>query len=700
MKITRRSLLWTLLSWIVPTLTKSQYDKEKERKRKYASDRAAVGRDVAPIPRIVNLARRRAALKSFRFFCEIYFPHVFSLKWSDDHLTVLRQISQAVLAREAGGRFALAMPRGNGKTMLCDVAVIWAVLTGRHRFVMLFAASQKAAIRRLGAIKKHLRTNRLLGEDFPEVTHPIRGLQNIANRAKGQTYLGLTTDIAWNQDEIVFPTIPHSQSSGVILRVAGLDAEFRGANETDATGKPLRPTLAVVDDPQTDESARSLTQCDDRERRIKGGILGLEGPDHRITVIMPCTVIYPGDLASRFLDRKKNPTWRGILTKLLYEFPTNMKLWETWWELYTQSLEAGGDGVEADAYLQANANEMHEGAKPAWPERKPGCRSAVEYAMRLYFEDPRAFASEYQNEPLDEGGDDGRLTEDGLRHRSNNHKPGIVPAETKHLVAHVDLHDKAFYFAVVAWEEHFRGHLVTYGTYPDQKRPYFNLTSARRTIARQHPRLTLEGRLYAALTVICHELLEREWPVDGGGVMKLERLGIDAMWGDSTDTVYRFARQSPHSANIRPMHGAYRGASRDPLVGPHRKRKRGEIAGDQWLIPPPNPIRHITFDSNYWKSKLAARLLTPIGERGSLAFPLGEHRLLIDHCLAEFPRRVEGNNRKVDEWQLQPGRDNHHWDNLVGCTVLASTLGIDVAGPRPQGGSKRKGPRKAKSLAV
>jgi hypothetical protein len=681
------------------TGSRSRYAKEKERKRRYAAQRAMVGRDIAPLPPIADPARRRAALGSLRVCMETYFSHIFKLAWSPDHLYAIRKMEEAIVAGD-GRRFALAMPRGNGKTMLCDVAVIWAILTGLHRFVMLFACSQKAAIRRLASIKKHLRTNRLLYADFPEVCHPIRELENIANRAKGQIFYGRATDITWKDDEIVFPTIAGSLSSGAILRVAGLDSEFRGANDTDAEGKPLRPTLAIIDDPQTDESAGSLTQCDDRERRIKGGILGLEGPEHRITVFMACTVIEPGDLAERFLDRKKNPTWSGHRTKLLNKFPKEISLWEEYWRLYADSLEHDGDGSEAIEFLCTNWTAMHAEAEAAWPERKPGCLSAVEYAMRLYFEDPYAFASEYQNDPLDDGAEEGRLTEELLGRRSNNHKRGLVPSGIKHLVAHVDLHDKAFYWSVVAWEEGFRGHVVAYGTYPDQRKPYFSLNGIRQTIARAHPRLTLEGRLYAALQTICHELLEREWPVDGGAVAKLERLGIDANWGDSTETVYRFARQSTYSASIRPMHGVYRGASSEPLVGPSRKRKRGEIAGDQWIIPPPNPIRHISFDSNYWKSRLAARLLTPLGERGSLALHAGDHRLLIDHCLAEYPVRTVARIRKVDEWKLHAGRDNHFWDNLVACCVLASTLGIDVAGPRVVSKGKHKGPRKAQSLAV
>ena len=40
-------------------------------------------------------------------------------------------------------------------------------------------------------------------------------------------------------------------------------------------------------------------------------MLGLVGPDTKISSIMPCTVIRPGDMADRILDREKPPQWQG-----------------------------------------------------------------------------------------------------------------------------------------------------------------------------------------------------------------------------------------------------------------------------------------------------------------------------------------------------------------------------------------------------
>ena len=86
-------------------------------------------------------------------------------------------------------------------------------------------------------------------------------------------------------------------------------------------GHAVRPSLVVLDDPQTDESARSLSQCANRESILAGAVLGLAGPGKKISGIMPCTVIRPADMADNILDRDKHPEWNGERTKMVYAFP-------------------------------------------------------------------------------------------------------------------------------------------------------------------------------------------------------------------------------------------------------------------------------------------------------------------------------------------------------------------------------------------
>ena len=165
---------------------------------------ALAGRDIGELPAVVNPARRQQAATDFRFFCEAYFPLTFHLPWSPDHLKVIAKIEQAVLR---GGLFAMAMPRGSGKTTICECACIWAVLYGHREFVCLIGSDEGHAGDMLESIKTELDGNDLLLDDFPEVVYPIQRLDGIANRCNGQLYQGERTHIGWTAKEIVLPTI-------------------------------------------------------------------------------------------------------------------------------------------------------------------------------------------------------------------------------------------------------------------------------------------------------------------------------------------------------------------------------------------------------------------------------------------------------------------------------------------------------------
>ena len=58
---------------------------------------------------------------------------------------------------------------------------------------------------------------------------------------------------------------------------------------------------------------------------------------------------------------------------------------------------------------------------------------------------------------------------------------------------------------------------------------------------------------------------------------------MDANWGNSTDVVYEFCRQSAHSAVLLPSHGRFVGASSVPFS--EYRRKRGDQLGHNWRIP-------------------------------------------------------------------------------------------------------------------
>jgi len=652
--------LFRYVAWLVsvrhepqPETDADPYETMKDRARARNAALSLAGRDIGELPAVVNPERKEKAATDFRFFCESYFPLTFHLAWSPDHVKVIRKIEQAVLH---GGLFAMAMPRGSGKTSTCECACIWAVLYGHRDFVCLIGSDEGHAMDMLESIKTELDSNDLLLEDFPEVVYPIQCLDGIANRCSGQLYNSQRTHIGWTAREVVMPTMPGSRASGAIIKVAGLTGRIRGMKFKRADGQSVRPSLVVLDDPQTDESARSISQCATRESILAGAVLGLAGPGKKIAGVMPCTVIRPDDMADRILDRDKHPQWQGERTKMVYAFPANEPLWAKYAEIRAEGLRAERGLANATEFYRQHREEMDAGAVVAWPDRYNHDElSAVQHAMNLKLQDERAFWAEYQNEPLpEETPQENELTADQVAAKINRMRRGDVPVGCNHLTMFVDVQATLLFYVVTAWEDDFTGYVIDYGAHPDQKRGYFTLRDAQPTLSQVATGAGLEGAIYAGLEELVNRCLGREWHRDDGAGMRIERCLIDANWGSSTDVVYQFCRQSAHSALLLPSHGRFVGASSVPFS--EYKRKLGDRVGLNWRIPNVQgrrAVRHVVFDTNYWKSFTHARLAVSMGDRGCLSL-FGDnpnlHRLFAEHITAEYHVKTEGRGRTVDEW--------------------------------------------------
>ena len=643
---------------------------------------ATAGRDIGELPDVVDAERKKKCEKDFRLFCETYFPETFTLTWSPDHLKAINRIETAVLR---GGLFALAMPRGSGKSSLTEVAAIWSMLYGHREFIVLIGATESAALELLDSLMTELEVNEHLAADFPEVCFPIQQLDGIANRCAGQLYHGERTRITWTSNEIVLPTISGSKASGIVVRVAGITGRIRGMKYKRPDGRSVRPSLVIIDDPQTSESAGSLEQTRKRVRVLAGDILGLAGPGQKISGIMPCTIIRPGDMADIILNRQTHPDWNGERTKMVYVFPKNTKLWEEYAEIRAEALRTDGNFQKATDFYAEHREEMDEGAQVSWEARYNHDEiSALQHAMNLKFQDEQAFQAEYQNDPLPEdvGGEE-ILSIDAICAKINGLPHNKVPLACDRLTLFIDVQKALLFYVVTAWAENFTGSVIDYGSWPDQHRREFSLADANPTIQSEFPRAGLEGGLYAALTALSDDLLGREWEREDGAVLKIERALIDANWGQSTDLVYEFCRESRFAGVVLPSHGRYVGASSKPMT--EYRKQPGDRLGFNWMMPSvakKRAVRHVIYDSNFWKSFVHARLAVAIGDKGSLTLygriP-GVHQLLAEHLTAEYRVKTSGRGRTVDEWKMKPEHHDNHWlDCLAGCAVCGSMLGCSL----------------------
>jgi len=88
---------------------RTAYAKVKARAKARSAAVALAGQDIGGLPPIADRVRRARADRDFkpaclpagRFFCETYFPHLFTLDWSADHLRVIGKVERVVRDHES-----------------------------------------------------------------------------------------------------------------------------------------------------------------------------------------------------------------------------------------------------------------------------------------------------------------------------------------------------------------------------------------------------------------------------------------------------------------------------------------------------------------------------------------------------------------------------------------------------------------------
>lgn len=693
------------------TADRAGYDAFRDQQADIAAARSAKGREIGTIPAIANVRRRSRASKSLKLFCKTYNPRAFYLGWADFHLRGIERIEEAAFI---GALYALAFPRGSGKTTLCRMAALWVLANAIRRYAFIIGANDQKANDTLDSLRLLMRFSPEFAADYPEISYPIIHLRGIAQRAAGQTCEGESTLIEWAGGRVVLPTVPPPPNwprtwplradgkvptAGAVFSASGLTGEgIRGSLLTLNTGEMIRPDFVLLDDPQTNESANSPTQNATRETLVAADVLGMAGPDRTIAAVMPCTVIAEGDFVDRVLDRDLHPLWRGERVGVLKAMPKNMPAWEDYFAEYREGGQSEPpDFTAANDHYRANRAVLDDGAAASWKDRKlPGEVSAVQSAMNLYFRNPRAFWAEYMNRPLAALAAAGAKSLDARRvaARLNGAERLAVPPGCSRVTAGFDVGGDLLWWAVVAWNDLFGGAVLDYGCWPRQTRAVFAAVDARPGLRDVFPGHTEEQRVYAGLAELVPQVLGRAYPT-AGGELRAERALIDAGW--KPDAVYQFVAASPLAGVIHPSKGIGRSTTQ---VGVARwKARPDERAGHHWRLTlgtGGGRGRQVQFDPDAWKTFLHSALTVPVGGAAGLTLwgkDASAHELIGGHCAAEYSEPATTHGDTFDKWQERPNRpDNHLLDVLVLAAVAASVQGVVVnatgsassPGPRPK----------------
>lgn len=666
--------------------------KQREAKRVWAKTQSDASRDIAPdYPPIANIPRRLSCRESLKKFGQTYNPGTFSLPCSPDHDDLIHCLEEAILS---GAMHARAMPRGSGKSSWCQAAVMWGFSYYPEKFsryAFMINANEGKADENLNDLKEWLELPEY-AEDFPEISYAFLRLERDAR--KTLLFDGKPLRLAYKQDRLMMPMIPPPPnwpadwplredglvpSAGGIVVCCGLTSKSIRGSKVMQKGRTLRPGLVLLDDVQDDEVATSPTQIERYKRVINRAIMGMAGPNKRISIVAPCTCIAPNDVAAWMLDRRQNPHFRGTTSGVLKSMPKNLDAWERYFEVF-RGCQLKEDYTDANAYFLENKEELLEGAEAAWPESvRPPAIHAVQAAMHEYCLDRAKFFAEDMNQPLalfDPTKDYPTPTADEICARINHHSRGVVPAWATHLTAAIDVQARLLYYTVCAWGPGFDGAVVDYGAFPSQNRMYFSYREANPTLAQATGIQDEEGAIYRGLELLADKLLAEPWKQDNGQPLRIQSCFIDTGYQDHV--VMRFCRESKYAAQLQGSKGYGLQAGKLPMS--EWPQRAGERRGQDWLIRTQlNKGRLLLYDANPWKSFVYDRLLIPKGVRSALMLfgdRVSDHRMYADHLLAEERTRTIGRGRVVAHWQEKPSQDNHLFDTLVMATVAAHVAGV------------------------
>lgn len=599
--------------------------------------------EIGELPQVVDPERRERCSQSLLDFCNTYFKDLFYLDFSEVHLKLIESIQETILQ---GSLKAIALPRGSGKTTISQVAIIWALANGHRSFVALIASEATRAQQLLADIRVLIETSELFCEDYPEIVIPLRKLENIAIKAKSQTYNGVLTRIVINANNLVLPTIAGSKSSGSRIFATGLtSSNLRGAGAVTAEGKKIRPDFCLIDDPSTFESAKSSEQNDTRERIIQSDILGMSGAGKKLATLITCTVIAEDDLAMRLLDHAKSPDFNGLRISLMPKFPDNMDMWRQYRQIMLENK------AEATQFYSEHRDEMDKGAEVTWESRFNHDEiSAIQNAMNLFFHDESSFRTEYQNEPAIAKDEMLRLTSQQIklcRQDSDDEEPWV-----RFRTASIDVHKDLLYWTVWGWNESFKAQLLASGSYPEQPRAVFNHSDATRLLNGDN--VSLQNAIMQTI-----DYLRNTYDVN--------LIGVDI--GYQTTIVQEALRSS--GKHVYGMRGIYQGARTTRLMSDYKANKNLKL-GNHWNLSLKDGNKTLYVDVNFWKTYLYQR----IADKDVVINATdGELTQLVNHLRAESALLVQTATTSCYEWSCKKGSDNHLLDTIVYNFALASAGG-------------------------
>lgn len=643
------------------------------------SIKRAADRDIQ-LPRPKNLRRRRRSLKDPFAFLQNYFGWIFWQPFTPARRSMVNAIIHA--ARYCGD-YSVADKRGGGKSKSALFTTLWLSIRSEVQLPLIVGKNQAGAENDLDNLRQAIRESPAFAEDFPEICKPLIAMGGWASTARKQTVAGEPTNIGWESDCLFFPTVPQhalpkkwpkgepSYARGQGIAVVGIDGKIRGFDR-----RNIRPDLAIIDDIDDRESARSETQTADKRVAIEQDIGGLAGSGKRISRVMLCTTINDRCIAAEYTAKT---SWRGHRFKAINKMPDRLDLRDSYIEQRRNRAADDPDARVAHAYYLEHQRAIEASGEVDNPndfvskdgdDGKPLEVSAIQHYYNLIADlGMDSFLCEYQNEPpKDENIQQLVLT---AHHIQNNCLSGLdrrhVPEGMVAITIGADIQKLGLHYVVIAWDERGAGCVIDYDFFEFQ-------TQGRK--AADCEVLILEGLFAWHEAMFANPFIGH----DGSEVWPDLAL-IDAGWKDeswSGQPAQVFCSQVGLSSFV-PSKGM------SPYYPP--KPNKNVVIGDNWHWDGQQML--LFMNADHWKLKVHEGFLSERGQPGSLTIfdppqidgrpNRTAHLSYSKHVLAEtWERRfVPGFKGWRTGWWKSP-KPNHYFDGTYGGFVGRSMRGISV----------------------
>ena len=315
-----------------------------------------------------DLASEAIAVRCQRdvgLFCVAYFPDRFGQSFNELHRDFLTRPKTKWTRRRRPRRWADAAPRGFAKSTIVSYAhVVHDIVYGFESYVGMISTTRDLSDK--------------LVEDIFDTFNSPEAYPDLHRDFGPFKVRGTKTDF------VVF--VPGQDRRGVRIKAFSFGTTIRGEKHAG-----IRPTKIVIDDGEHPEKTRTSVQRAKTWEFLTKDILPA-GDDH--TIVWVVGTLLPAEaMLARLLETSG---WTAKLWRAIIEWPKADQLWnqcrDLWRDLYSENREQAA----IDFYTEHQA-EMDEGAQVLWPSKRP-----IFYLMtELWSLGRSAFASEYQNDPLD-----------------------------------------------------------------------------------------------------------------------------------------------------------------------------------------------------------------------------------------------------------------------------------------------------------